>query len=438
MRGTGRTPATLTGIPEALPKTFSLDLPPEVAVQLAADLAAGLADPATALTTHSSRHQPQPQSLAGGHAGVALLQTERAYSSPANWVIAHTWLSAAASDDLNGGPSAGLFFGVPALAFVTRAAAEGTGSYQRAFAELDAATHDLTRTRLAAAHARIDTGQRPRLAEFDLIRGLTGLGAYHLLHSPAHDTTAAVLEYLVRLTQPLPADDGLPGWWTDHGPTGEPAAEYPGGHGNFGMAHGITGPLALLALAMRRGVVVDGHTDAISRICAWLDLWQQPHPSGPWWPRTITLTEAHTDTCDQSGPLQPSWCYGTPGIARALQLAALATGDAGRQRTAETALTGCLKDPDQLARIVDPSLCHGAAGLLQTTWRAAHDAATGEVAGYLGILATVLRRQLNRQLRPGPLSLEFLEGHTGAALVLHSAATATAPRSNWDTCLLLA
>lgn len=419
--------------PAALP-----DFSAALASDLAADLAAGLADPAAVLATHSSRHRPQPQSLAGGHAGVALLHTERAYSSPDGWLTAHTWLSAAATDNLNGGPSAGLFFGVPALAFVTRAAAEGTGSYQRAFAELDAATHTLTRTRLAAAHARIEAGEQPRLSEFDLIRGLTGLGAYHLLQAPGHETTTAVMDYLVRLTEPLPTGDGLPGWWTDHGPTGQPAAEYPGGHGNLGMAHGITGPLALLALAMRRGAVVDGHTEAIDRICAWLDLWKQPHPSGPWWPRTITRAEAHADTCGQPGPPQPSWCYGTPGIARALQLAALATGDNERQRTAEAALLGCLQDPAQLARIIDPSLCHGAAGLLQTTWRAANDAATGELAGYLPILATVLRRQLHRQLRAGPRNLEFLEGHSGGALALQTAATGTAPRSNWDTCLLLA
>jgi len=37
----------------------------------------------------------------------------------------------------------------------------------------------------------------------------------------------------------------------------------------FDLAHGISGPLALLSLAMRHGVVVvDGHVGAIGRICA--------------------------------------------------------------------------------------------------------------------------------------------------------------------------
>ncbi|GAA4552722.1 lanthionine synthetase C family protein [Amycolatopsis samaneae] len=403
-------------------------------LDLADDIAAGLTDPATAIAIHRSIHNPHSQSLAGGAAGVALLHTERAFNRPGQWPTAHTWLSTAATGDLYGGTDACLFFGVPALAFVTRAAANGTGGYQRALPQLDAATGDLTRVRLAAANARIDQGERPALSEFDLIRGLTGLGVYHLRHAPESPVTAAVLAYLVRLTEPLPGDTELPGWWTDHGPTGQPPTDYPGGHGNFGMAHGITGPLALLALALRRGITVDGHVQAIARICTWLDTWQQHHPSGPWWPRTITVDEARARSCNQPEPLQPSWCYGTPGIARAQQLAALATGDTTRQHIAETALLGCLTDPTQLIRIIDPSLCHGAAGLLHTTWRAAGDAATDMLAAHLPALTMLLRDHL----RTAPRAVELLEGSTGAALALHTAATGTAPRSSWDACLLLA
>jgi hypothetical protein len=43
----------------------------------------------------------------------------------------------------------------------------------------------------------------------------------------------------------------------------------------------IAGPLALLALAMRRGITVPGQDEAIDRICAWLDAWRQPGTAGP-------------------------------------------------------------------------------------------------------------------------------------------------------------
>jgi hypothetical protein len=53
-----------------------------------------------------------------------------------------------------------------------------------------------------------------------------------------------VLHYLVRLTEPIAANDGIavraPGWWTNDAPAGQPIGRFAGGHANFGMAHGIT------------------------------------------------------------------------------------------------------------------------------------------------------------------------------------------------------
>lgn len=57
-------------------------------------------------------------------------------------------------------------------------------------------------------------------------------------------------------------------------------------YGNLGMAHGITGPMALLSIAMRRGVIVPGQAEAINRVCAWLDRWRCG-AQAPWWPEMI-------------------------------------------------------------------------------------------------------------------------------------------------------
>ncbi|MGH8910153.1 MAG: lanthionine synthetase LanC family protein [Egibacteraceae bacterium] len=56
------------------------------------------------------------------------------------------------------------------------------------------------------------------------------------------------------------------------------------------------------------------------------------------------LVEWTTHSVQQPGPQRPSWCYGTPGLTRAQQLAALALGDRQRQRQAENALAGCITD----------------------------------------------------------------------------------------------
>ncbi|MGH3814766.1 MAG: hypothetical protein ACRDUV_20360 [Pseudonocardiaceae bacterium] len=47
-------------------------------------------------------------------------------------------------------------------------------------------------------------------------------------------------------------------------------------------------------------------------------------------------------------------------------MAGQALGDPVCQQMAEHALASCLSDPAQLARISDPALCHGWAGLIAT------------------------------------------------------------------------
>src|SRR5439155_8752570 len=124
-----------------------------------------------------------------------------------------------------------------------------------------------------------------------------------------------VLSYLVRLTQPVTIDDDtvLPGWWTGNAPNDEPSPDWPGGHGNLGIAHGVAGPLALLSLAARDGIEVAGQREAIERICEWLDHWRTGTGTQAWWPELVSRREHEAGTSTQAGPGRPSWCYGTPG-----------------------------------------------------------------------------------------------------------------------------
>jgi hypothetical protein len=201
------------------------------------------------------------------------------------------------------------------------------------------------------------------------------------------------------------------------------------------MSHGISAPLALLSLALRRGVVVDGHREAISRICTWLDAWRQNDTFGSWWPGFVTPDHVESRSVPHTSRQKLSWCYGTPGIARAQQLAGLALGDIERQRLAETAMLACLADEAQIDRIREVGLCHGIAGVLQTTWRMATDALTSDLAAQVPRLVDTL---LHRMDTTPFTSAEFLDGEAGVALALHTAATGTAPVGGWDSCLMLA
>ncbi|MCX4530979.1 lanthionine synthetase C family protein [Streptomyces sp. NBC_01669] len=383
-----------------------------------------------------------PQSLAHGAAGVALLHIERARTDQGPWQRAHDWLACAAAEPAIGGTDSHLYYGAPALAFALHAAADRPGRYARALDTLDRHVTAAIRHRLVSAHARTDRGQMPALAEFDAIRGLSGLGAL-LLHRDLHtDGLQEILTYLVRLTEPVKHEgELLPGWWSHLAPSGKTSPDYPQGHSNNGVAHGIGGPLAVLSLAARRGITVDGHLDAITRILAWLDHWQQDSPTGPWWPYWITREQLRSGT-PGPGPSRPSWCYGTAGLARAQQLAALALNDPVRQRMAEAALLRAMTDPGQLAATEDFSLCHGFAGLAHITRLVAGDAISPGVTDLLPRLLAPITGAAPGALAdsliapPGGGDIGLLEGAAGTALALHSFHTGTPSASGWDTCFL--
>ncbi|MFE0424686.1 lanthionine synthetase C family protein [Streptomyces sp. NPDC058953] len=383
-------------------------------------------------TAGSTEGAARSQSLSRGAVGEALLLIERAHNSSGTWDDVHSLLRTITAHDLIAGDDASLFFGAPAVAFALHTAAGGTDRYAGALHTLDASVAAVTDRRLTRANARIDRGERPRTTEFDVLYGLTGLGAYWLRCNPLGPQLQGVLSYLVRLAQPLVGDpEQLPGWWVSHGPTANPSDHFRDGHANVGMAHGIAGPLALLALAKRHGITVNGHTEAIDHICALLDTLRQNATAGPWWPRWITLPEHRAGASLQSTPAPPSWCYGVPGLARAQQLAALALKDTERQRMAEDALLHCVTDPAQTTRVQKSGLCHGTAGLLQTTRRAAQDALPGAFTEALAQLRNCLVVQ-----DPGQEE-GFLTGPTGAALALETTDADHAPASVWDACLLI-
>ncbi|MFR0358546.1 lanthionine synthetase LanC family protein [Streptomyces sediminimaris] len=129
------------------------------------------------------------QSLAHGPLGITLLHIERARRRLAPWQSVHRQLAAVGT--LIDGDDASLFLGAPAMTYVLHLAAADSDRYIGALHALDDIVAAHTRRRLAAAHARIDQGHYADFAEYDLFRGLTGLGAL-LLHRRPVDCARVV------------------------------------------------------------------------------------------------------------------------------------------------------------------------------------------------------------------------------------------------------
>ncbi|MFH7338551.1 lanthionine synthetase C family protein [Streptomyces sp. KHY 26] len=373
------------------------------------------------------------QSLADGAAGISLLHIEMAARHGAPWRPAHQWITTAATGHISAADTAGLFLGAPAIGFVL---ATVPPDFQHLYDSARQTVHqhviDLAHRRVDAALTRIRKGDLPEFAEYDLFYGLTGIGAYLLRTDPEGLALERVLKYLVALTRPIGFDErGLPGWWVRHDPARGESAHFPGGHGNFGAAHGITGPLLLLAQALRRGISVKGHREALWRICEHLDTWCQIGPSGPWWPEHISRRDLARGRPHHDFPSRPSWCYGTTGIARAGQLAGIALRAPNVQEFYEDALYRALTDPEQLDQVTDSGLCHGWAGIYQTATRAAADALDLRLQALPRRLSSILAANAHPNLSETGL----INGGAGTALALTTCASA--PNTGWDACLLI-
>ncbi|UWE08705.1 lanthionine synthetase C family protein [Actinacidiphila bryophytorum] len=380
-------------------------------------------------------HEPWTvQSLADGAAGTALLHVEAARRHAQPWRAAHRWITTAVSGRISAADTTGLFLGAPAVCFLL---STPPPEFDHLYAPARRAVHQhvlaLAHRRTDAALARIDRGDLATFAEYDVFYGLAGIGSYLLRTSPESSALERVLRYLVALARPHGSDGrGLPGWWVRHDP--QRGQRFPGGHGNVGTAHGITGPLLVLAQALRRGIEVPGHREAVSTICEHLDTWRQDTGTGPWWPELLTRRDFDGRDLPRPHDARPSWCYGTAGIARAGQLAGIALGDTGLQRLYEDALYRALRDPVQLANVTDAGICHGWAGIYQTAFRAAADALDPR----LHELLPTLGHELLHHTRPEPAtSPGLLNGATGTALALSTLATQKPPSTGWDACLLI-
>jgi hypothetical protein len=387
----------------------------------------------------------EPFGIAQGDAGLAVLCAYLDACLPGEgWDEAgHGFLTAAVRGaERRSRLPPGLFGGLSGLAFAADLLSREGSRYQRLLATLDKA--------LALEASAIGTSLRldrepGRVGDFDVISGASGVGAY-LLQRDAYGVLPDVLSGLVSLAEP---QDGPPRWMTPPQLLDDASTVrlYPWGNLNCGLAHGIPGPLALLGLALRHGVEVAGQAEAVRRLADWLVAHRTDDQWGVNWPTAVPLPPPGAPDPDPAGlvPSRSAWCYGSPGIARALWLAGEALDDAGLRQLAVEAMQAVLRRPVRERQIESPTFCHGVAGLLQILLRFAHDTGSATFADAVAELVDQLLAAYEpdrllgyASLEPGTNSVDrpgLLDGAPGVAMTLLAAATDVEP--SWDRLFLL-
>lgn len=392
-----------------------------------------------------------PAALSDGHPGVSLLFAELGAEDRTQRPRTHAHLTATLAAPAPP-PQPQLYSGLVSLAFAAHAAALAFGGYETLLARLDDGIVAPVRARARADRDRIAAG-RPigSWDGYDIISGAAGIGRHLLARSArgadVDETLTDLLSTVVTLSL---ADDvmveatNVPAWWVHHNANAEPTRT--SGHLNLGLAHGVGGPLAFLALAWQAGIRVDRQDEAIERIVTFLEGWRFFDEAGPGWPYSLSAAEMH-DPDHQPQRFRDVWCYGAAGLGRAIFLAGTALGRPGWKAEGHAALQAALVTAADGA-IHDFALCHGWAGLLQISLRMAWDTKDPSYDAAADALASRITEGFDAALpfgfrythpamtrdvdRPG-----FLEGAAGIALALHSYVTGAPSATNWDAALLL-
>jgi lantibiotic modifying enzyme len=344
--------------------------------------------------------------------------------------------------------SPALFGGTSGVAFVVHQCSGAGQRSQQTLAHLHQAIAEQVRQ-----HSSWQLPPEGGVAEsdFDLISGASGIVGY-LASVPTpdravHEALHTLLDYLLALTKPGQIL-GQERWWCPPSRlvTEQDRQRYPCGRFNCGLAHGLPGILAALALAALAGYGSPGLQEALSFVGEWLIHHQIHDEWGITWP--VVIPHEHASSPERWRTLPPSrtaWCYGAPGSARSLWLAGRALREDRYASVALEALHTVLKRPRSMRRIDAPNLCHGMAGLLLICLRFAHESGDPLILEHIPRLVEQILTQFDpqsplgfRDIGPGGILVDqagFLTGAPGVALALLAAASPVAP--SWDRLLLL-
>ncbi|MEV6681712.1 lanthionine synthetase C family protein [Streptomyces erythrochromogenes] len=354
------------------------------ALQVVQRVARQLADPERVEAVLRAGRRPDsgavvpPPDLGQGPLGAALLFGELARTDESMRPLAHRAIARAAKG-LSTAPGLGLFGGPAALLAVAQTCADGAGDYQGLRAGL---ARRLARRRNEHPAPAGAPGSGVAWSDYDWIQGPAGTTRLLLdcVEDPDEsgpDITRALessLRRLTALTEPVRVNGRtVSGWWIAPGrqATAELRATFPDGFFDLGIAHGIGGPLSVLATALERGREVEGQREAVERIVDWLAGRLLHDEAGPYWPAWLSWAEETTAERPATAYTRNAWCYGSPSVAAALYRAGTALGRPEWCRNAVTVLNAALARDQDRWELEGPTLCHGYAGFLQILTRTA-------------------------------------------------------------------
>lgn len=269
---------------------------------------------------------------------------------------------------------------------------------------------------------------------FELMNGIAGLGVYALERFRSPSARTLLERVVTRLCElAVPREPGMTWFCSRESILASERELHPDGYHPLGVAHGLLGPVAVLAAAARAGVGGERARSTADAALRYLFAQQLSEPGRGRFAYAAEVRQPHF----------AGWCYGDAGAAAIVACA----GDAIDTRWVDTARGLALDIADRqpaACGLGDVSLCHGAFGLAHMLNRLAWQLDDEQ-------LADAARSWFRRGLashEPGrgiggftitdqdglPLA-GLLDGSAGIALALLAATTSLSP--DWDRAFAL-
>jgi lantibiotic modifying enzyme len=375
-------------------------------------------------------------SLARGAAGRALfcLYLKLSRASPKGGDPTLQLLRRAADELAKAVPRPGLFTGV---AGVSWAAHHVRMLHSEGFLEDPSVDIDETLGELL----ELDTWR----AGYDLVGGLVGIGVYSLERLPrqfAWKSLERIVMHLAHLAKHTP--EGVVWTMEPNLIPKDRREQFPDGYFDLGVAHGIAGVIALLGQVYAVGVCRSEVEALLSGAVSWLLSHRLPKGSPVCFPAMVDCRNS------RPVPARTAWCYGDPGIAAALLVAARGAGEPAWEREARLIGRLAALRPILDTGIVDASVCHGAAGVAHIFNRLYQE--SGDPVFKSAALEWIERTLAMRRPGKGIAGYQYLFFHPGgysvwtnrvgllegvAGIGLALLATASLVEPSWDRPFLL-
>ncbi|WP_107839080.1 lanthionine synthetase C family protein [Metasolibacillus meyeri] len=286
--------------------------------------------------------------------------------------------------------------------------------------------------------------------DFETIYGLAGMARYLLNFkgdTKIYNLIKDIIDYFVLLNEKKDFNGLLlPQYFiTVENQYIDDKTNYPDGHLDLGLSHGICGPLALLAISREYGFNQPRQTETIKEMCEFLIQWGQKDAVGIWWPSKLNLQELLNNQLDTTQKYPFAWCYGTPGVARTLWLSGRALNNERYKKFALTTFKGLAKYPFEDLRLTSPTFCHGVSGVLHLTFLMYLETKDEELYQFIQVLKVKLANFYNPKNPLGfydidhngkeALSLGVLEGISGIIATLSAVEQGEKP--SWSSLFMV-